>query len=234
MMYSIVVPCYNEENNIEPLISKFEDIASQGDFELVMVNNGSNDRTLDIITENVATKPFITLVDIPINEGYGNGILRGLEAARGELIGWTHADLQTDPLDVQKGFELLVSSQNQRKTYVKGYRKNRPFFDVVFTHGMSIFESILLRRKLFDINAQPNLFHRDFFLKIKDNAPNDFSLDLYFYYKALCQGMNVERFDVLFPDRIHGESSWNDGLLSKYKFIKRTIKFSLELKRNMS
>lgn len=48
---------------------------------------------------------------------------------------------------------------------------------------MSIYETILLRTKLVDINAQPNLFHRSFYDSLTD-APKDFSLDLYFLYMA--------------------------------------------------
>lgn len=86
--------------------------------------------------------------------------------------------------------------------------------------------------KVWDINAQPNIFHRSFFESLH-NTPKDFSLDLYFLYMAKKRGLNVIRFDVLFPERVHGESSWNTGFLSKWKFIKRTIDFSIKLKKEL-
>ena len=104
---------------------------------------------------------------------------------------------------------------------------------VHFTMGMSLFETLYLGRKLWDINAQPNIFHRSFFENIKNDCPKDFSLDLYFLYMAQKEGLKVIRFDVVFPPRVHGESSWNTGLASKWKFIKRTIEFSLKLKKEL-
>ena len=96
---------------------------------------------------------------------------------------------------------------------------------------MSIFETLFLKVKLWDINAQPNLFHNSFFDLIKDNCPHDFSFDLYMLYMAKKSDMEIVRFEVLFPKRIHGESSWNTGLNSKIKFIIRTLKFSIKLKK---
>ena len=64
---------------------------------------------------------------------------------------------------------------------------------------MSLFESLYLGNILWDINAQPNFFHRTFFDSVKNNCPNDFSLDLYLLYKAKIVGLKLIRFNVLFP-----------------------------------
>ena len=83
---------------------------------------------------------------------------------------------------------------------------------------------------MWDINAQPNIFPKSFYLRWK-NPPYDFSLDLYAVFMARKNKIKVIRFDVLFPKRIHGMSSWNTGLKAKWKFIKRTIDFSIKLKK---
>ena len=97
---------------------------------------------------------------------------------------------------------------------------------------MSIFETIYLNTKLWDINAQPNIFHRSFFKDLAE-IPNDFSLDLFLLYIAKKKGYKILRFNVFFPPRLHGESKWNTGFKSKLKFIKRTIDFSSKLKRRL-
>ncbi len=94
---------------------------------------------------------------------------------------------------------------------------------------MSIFETLILRRALYDINAQPNLFHKSF-LRFMKNPPIDFSFDLYAYYIAKKENYKVVRFPVYFGKRLYGHSAWDFGLSSKIKFIKRTIKFTFELK----
>ena len=98
------------------------------------------------------------------------------------------------------------------------------------TFSMSIFETIYLRRLLWDINAQPNLFHRKFYDSWQ-NPPQDFSLDLFAYAEARAQNLDIFRFSVMFKERLHGLSSWNIDWSSKVKFIRRTIDFSREIKR---
>jgi glycosyltransferase involved in cell wall biosynthesis len=229
---SIVVPCYNEEKNILLILEKFKEVIKTADIEVVLVDNGSTDKSKDVFNELVPKYSFARVVKVQLNQGYGFGVVSGLKAAKGEFIGYTHADMQTDPADVLKALEIIKKQLNSENCYVKGDRKERSFFDQFFTVGMSTFETIYLGMKLWDINAQPNIFHRKF-LEGLENIPKDFSLDLYLLYMAKKRGLDVIRFDVVFPPRIHGESSWNKGLASKWKFIKRTVDFSTKLKKEL-
>ena len=232
MKLSIIIPCYNEEKNIPLILDRFSKVIDRDDIEVLLVDNGSEDNTQEVLKKLIQNYSFARTVKVEVNQGYGFGILAGLKQAEGEYLGWTHADMQTDPEDVIKALTIIEKEGCPLNVYVKGNRRNRPFFDEVFTIGMSIFESIYLGEKLHDINAQPNIFHKDFFYSW-ENPPYDFSLDLYALYIARKKKLNIIRFDVLFPKRIHGESSWNKGFLSKRKFIKRTIGFSRRLKRGL-
>lgn len=229
MKLSIIVPCYNEAKNIPLILERFNQVITRTDIEVILVNNGSNDNSEQVLQNLLSQFNFAKVVKVDVNQGYGYGVLRGLQEANGEYLGWTHADMQTDPNDVIKGLELIESATNPQRTYVKGDRKNRPFFDQFFTSSMSLFESIYLSEKLYDINAQPNIFHRSFYEMWK-NPPYDFSLDLFVLYMARKQKLTILRFPVFFPKRLHGVSSWNKGIASKWKFIKRTIRFSKKLK----
>jgi glycosyltransferase involved in cell wall biosynthesis len=230
---SIIVPCYNEEMNIPDLLAAFDAVIQRSDIELVVVNNGSTDNSEQVLNRLIGNYSFARVHHVAKNIGYGFGIMSGLREAKGDFLGWTHADLQTDPQDIIKALNIIEEKQNDKNLYVKGDRKKRPIFDQFFTSGMSLFESLYMGKKLWDINAQPNVFHRSFFEKWKMDAPNDFSLDLYVLYMAKHLNLEVTRFDVTFPERQHGESSWNTGLPAKWKFIKRTLEFSIELKREL-
>jgi polyisoprenyl-phosphate glycosyltransferase len=232
MKFSIIIPCYNEEKNIPLIIEKFSEVINSDDIEVIIVNNGSTDNSTDVIAKHIASQKLFKLVTIVKNQGYGFGILSGLNAASGEFIGWTHADMQTDPADVIKAFKLIEQNNSADNLYIKGTRKGRGLFDNFFTIGMSLFESIYMQRSLWEINAQPNIFHKSFFKQWSD-APHDFALDLYAYYKAKKLHLNIIRFPVKFPPRIHGSSKWNNSLSDKIKFIKRTISFSKALKHNL-
>lgn len=232
MKLSIVVPCYNEAKNIPLILLGFDKVIKRDDIEVVLVNNGSTDDSKAVFENLVPQYVFARLVDVEENKGYGFGILSGLKATSGSYLGWTHADMQTDPKDVIKALEIIENEGDAENIYVKGDRKGRPFFDQFFTSGMSFFETMYMGEKLHDINAQPNIFHRDFFASW-ENPPNDFALDLYALYMAKKQKIKLIRFDVLFPERIHGSSSWNTGLGAKRKFIERTLNFSAKLKKSL-
>ncbi len=228
---SIVIPCYNEEKNIPLIIKRLSKVLNNKDMEFILVDNGSMDNSRKLIQNYSKKYPAIKLAVVEKNIGYGYGIYTGLKSAKGEFLAWTHADLQTDPNDTLKAYELIKKQKNPEKTYVKGSRYGRLFFDKFFEFGMSIFESIILAAYLYDINAQPNIFHKSF-LNLMKNPPNDFSFDLYAYYLSKKNKYKVVRFPVLFPKRIHGESKWNAGdFKSKYKFIKRTLDFTFKLKK---
>jgi len=233
MKLSIVVPCYNESKSISALLSRFDlAIGVRDDIELIIVNNGSTDDTESVLSNFLPKYRFAKMFKVPINQGYGYGILQGLKEADGDYLGWTHADLQTDPHDVIKAWDIIQHLQYPTMIYVKGLRRGRSLFDNIFTVGMSFFESFLMGCRLWDINAQPNVFHRSFFMSWV-NPPFDFSLDLYALYKVRKHRLKLIRFPVTFPARLYGHSHWNTGLKAKYKFIQRTIEYSLKLRKQL-
>jgi len=232
MKFSIIVPCYNEAKNIPLILQRFAACIDSNDIEVVLVNNGSVDDSQAVLDKLLPNYAFAKTVLVPVNQGYGYGILSGLKQAAGEFVGWTHADMQTDPRDVITACNLIRVREYDKNLYVKGCRKKRSFFDQFFTIGMSCFETMYLKTCLWDINAQPNIFHKNFF-ESWHNPPHDFSLDLYVLYMARQKNLEIIRFPVLFPERIHGTSSWNTGMKSKIKFIKRTLSFSTKLKREL-
>jgi glycosyltransferase involved in cell wall biosynthesis len=230
MKISLIIPCYNESKNLPSLIERCRQLDSEI-FEVIIVNNGSTDDTSKVLTSLMNSKyPFIKSIKVEINKGYGHGILCGLRSSTGNIIGWTHADLQTDPLDSNQVKNLI--KKYGENIFIKGQRYGRPISDVIFTIGMSVFESILLKKLLWDINAQPTFFPRNFFDEW-DAPPDDFSLDLFAYYQAKKNNLKVIRFPVFFGKRLHGHSHWNIDLKSKWKFIKRTIQFSLTLRKRI-
>lgn len=232
MSLSLVIPCFNEEKNLSLLLSKCNESFSGKEIEVVIVDNGSTDNTKEELSRLLPQYPFIKVVRIETNEGYGHGILKGLHASTGEFLAWTHADLQTDPGDLLKGYEIFKEENFSKNLFIKGKRSGRPIADNFFTIGMSIFESLLLKTVMWDINAQPTIFHKSFF-DTWQNPPNDFSLDLFAYFHAKRSKLNIKRFEVRFENRLHGLSSWNTSFRNKIKFINRTLSYSLELKRKV-
>ena len=230
------MPFYNEEDNIPLIITELKKITdTRVGIEIILVNNGSTDNSKKIFQEELKKidDAFFKVVNISKNEGYGHGILAGLVKANGKLLSWTHADMQTDPLDVVKALDLYKSSKESR-LIIKGKRKNRKLSESFFTFGMQMAVFFLLKTYLDDINAQPKLFSKDFYDKyIKNMAPKDFSLDLYLVHQAKINKYKILEIPVYFKDRIHGEAKGGGSLKTRIELIIRTFKYILEVRKKI-
>ena len=149
--------------------------------------------------------------------GWGNGVMTGLNIASCDYIGWTHGDLQYDLSTLNEVYDLIKNPENQDQSLlIKGLRKKRSFSENFFTKIMSFIASIILFKKLHDINAQPNFFSRDI-LNLFENTPKDLMLDLYLYYKtSLLEKKIIIRLPVTQNKRLHGSSSWKKNFFSNY------------------
>ena len=100
--FSLIIPCYNEQNNIDELTNQIIYLNKRVSFDAILIDNGSNDETrkeLIKVRENKKIKN-LELVFIDKNIGFGNAIKKGILKSRNDLICYTHADLQTDLNDV--------------------------------------------------------------------------------------------------------------------------------------
>lgn len=228
---SLVIPCFNEERSISPLIEQIERILSfDRTVEVILVENGSSDSTRQRLVESVVNLPRVSIVLVDSNQGYGYGIKRGLETAQGKILAWTHSDLQTSLEDVLTGAGLWDYSAN---CIVKGRRVGRPRSDRFFSLGMGVLCSALFGMRLREINAQPTLVSRDL-LGVLLSGPNDFGFDLFALVLAKRKQHKEIRFGVKFERRSFGESSWNTSALSKVRFIARTLRYSFHLRETVS
>jgi len=218
MKLSIIIPAYNEAKNLTKLLERFNEVKANIPFELLIVDNNSKDDTKKVVLETPYN--FVKYV-FEEKAGYGSAIKKGLSVAQGEWVGWTHADMQVDPYTIFQAYFLRENNH-----YIKGERYGRGILDTFFTVGMSLIETILFQKVMWDINAQPNLFQRKYLPQL-DGIPDDFALDLYMYYKV---ALPKKRFYTKFGPRFHGASTWNNGMLARFKFIKRTLKFSWRLR----
>lgn len=229
---SIVIPCFNEAENISLLIQKLKTIQNKN-IEVILVNNGSSDNTANVLSEELSNEEqFLKSISIDHNIGYGHGIMTGIKEALGDVIAWTHADLQTDPTDVINAYSEFTENPDYENCILKGKRIGRNMFDTFFTIGMGIISSYLMGVRLTDINAQPKMFHRSFVEKLT-NAPNDFSLDLYILFQARHNGYEILEYPVHFGNRIYGESKGGGTLRGKWELIKRTLVYMNKLKEKL-
>jgi len=222
MYFSLIIPCFNEEKNIPLLINKYRNFLKKKQNELILVDNGSIDQTGKVLKK--LKRINIKTCTVKKNKGYGNGLKKGIKFARGEVIIFSHADLEVDPKDIAKAIKIyqMQKPEIKKKIFIKANRVNKlknswTLSDIFFSYGLTFFTTLLFRRFLKDIHGQPVLFNKKI-LKNLSYFPDDFSVDLAFFLEAKKKNYNIIRFPVNFnkKNRKYGEGS-SDNLIKKIK-----------------
>ena len=121
---SFVVPVYNEEGNVGPLHAELTEVAraTGRTYELVFVNDGSRDRTLERLIEIAERDPHLRVVELDGNFGEASALSAGFATATGEIVVTMDGDGQNDPHDTPKllarleeGFDAVSGRRAQRK-----------------------------------------------------------------------------------------------------------------------
>ncbi len=123
MTLSIVIPIFNEEENIDILYERLKISLDKLriDYEIVFVDDGSQDNSLNLLKEIQQNDSKVILVAFRRNFGQTASFMVGFEAANGDVIVTMDGDLQNDPEDIQK----LLNKINEGFDLVSGWRKNR-------------------------------------------------------------------------------------------------------------
>ena len=224
--FTLIIPCYNESDNIENLFEKISKIQNELEFEVIIINNGSTDDSTSVINKNKHKLKNLNLINILVNKGFGYAIKEGINKSNSDIVCYTHADMQVDLKSCVNAYKIF-KNYNDDKIFVKPIRKKRPIVHTFFSLLMSIFNTILFRKILYDIHSQPNLFKK-LDKEIIDKAPNNMSIDLYFYLFFKTKKFTIIRFNVEFLERKHGKGS-NDTLLQKIRYIPLAITNSIKL-----
>lgn len=123
---SIVVPLYNEEDNVAPLLERITGIVTRLEgapsYEIVLVNDGSTDRTLERLREQIATRPNVIVVNLSRNFGHQLAASAGLDIATGDAVVLMDGDLQDPPELIAQfvekwraGYDVVYAVRRQRK-----------------------------------------------------------------------------------------------------------------------
>lgn len=128
------------------------------DYEVIVVNDGSRDRTREVVESLNATNPRIHCVNHPSNRGYGEALRTGFSAATKDLVFLTDGDKQFDVNEVEHFIPAI-----ERADIVAGYRSPRrdPFIRLVYAFGWNTLVRLLFGRTVRDIDCAFKLFKRE-------------------------------------------------------------------------
>jgi dolichol-phosphate mannosyltransferase len=195
---SLVVPCYNEEACLERTMPPLtETFARNGILlQLVLVDNGSTDRTSDVIDSLIARGLPVTKGVVPVNEGQGLGFLTGFSLCRGRFIGYICADGQVSPRDVVMIFEAARASAVP--TLAKARRRFRPdgwlrkFVSIAYNALMQV---VFFGIRSLDVNGNPKIMPADV-LRRMELTSRDWFLEAEVMLKARHLGLHVIEINV--------------------------------------
>ena len=120
---SVIVPVYNEEDNIDPLFKALFSVLSRltADFEIIAVNDGSTDHSYERLSAFAGQHPEVKVVNFRRNFGQTAAIMAGIDYSSGDILVFIDSDLQNDPDDIP----VLLDKLNEGYDVVSGWRKDR-------------------------------------------------------------------------------------------------------------
>ncbi|MEE8390091.1 MAG: glycosyltransferase family 2 protein [Anaerolineae bacterium] len=202
---SIVLPAYNEEENAASAVEQVSAVAQElgVDYEIILVNDGSADRTGEIGRELEQRIPNFRLVEHYPNRGYGGSLKAGFAAATKDLIAFTPADKQFDFSEITRLLERLDEAD-----IVSGYRADRQdhFIRKFNAFGWNLVVRLLFGRLCRDIDCGFKLFRREILDRVtivSDGA----MIDTEFLAGAKARGYRIVDVPVTHLPRVAGEST---------------------------
>lgn len=229
---SILMPAYNEEKSIAKIIEKIDavDLKKHGiDRELIIVDDGSKDRTVEIIHKLMKRYSYIRFFQHKKNKGKGGAIKTAIGQARGQILIVQDADLEYDPQDY---FRCIMPILKGKAKVVYGSRflnRNYPikyFLNWVATNVLNIMVMVLYFNKMTDEPTCYKTFRADVIKKIKING-NRFEWEPEVTAKILKKGIKIREVAISYYPRSFEEGKkicWKDGVqavwtLLKYRFV---------------
>ncbi len=201
---SIIFPAYNEEENIEKCITTAYDILKEivSDFEIIIINDGSQDNTGEICLDLAKRLPKIRIISKEKNEGYGQALKDGFRNANFNLIFFSDSDNQFDISDL-KGFFKYIDTYD----IVIGYRKTRtdPFIRRFFSRSYNLLVKLVLNIDITDTNCAFKLFKKHIFDKITIESKS-YCVNAEILAKAKMFNFSIKELAVSYFPRYKGKS----------------------------
>jgi len=169
-MISVILPAYNEEENIAFLINDISSFFKQKkwQYEIIVVNDGSKDKTAEILN-NYKKRENIRIITHKKNLGYGAALRSGFLKARGDLVFFTDADRQFNIQDITPFVKKIKDYD-----FVVGFRKKRsdPFYRIFYAKVFAVIARIFFKVKVKDVDCAFKLFKKNVLsnLKLESNG----------------------------------------------------------------
>lgn len=213
---SLVIPLYNEEENARPVISELVPVLREAalPFELILVDNGSRDRTGPLLAELAGQFPEIRVVTVPVNQGYGWGVLQGLGAARGAVLGFMGGDGQTEPQDVVRVYRALERGDVALAKACR-IRRQDGLQRRLITRIANLLFRLVFGLRTRDVNGTPKLLRRELYERLNPRS-KDWFLDAELMIGCARAGLPYREVPATFRPRARGASNVRAATLLEF------------------
>jgi glycosyltransferase involved in cell wall biosynthesis len=227
---SIVLPAYNEEENVAGAVEQVSEAAQQldVDYEIILVNDGSTDRTGEIARELEQRIPNFRLVEHYPNRGYGGSLKAGFAAATEDLIAFIPADKQFDFDEITRFLEKIGQAD-----IVSGYRADRqdPLIRKFNALGWNTLVRLLFGYLCRDIDCGFKLFRREV-LDHVTLVSSGAMIDTEFLAGAKARGFRIAEVEVTHLPRVAGHPT-GANVRVILKAFRDLARFRLRLNREL-
>ena len=221
---TIMMPAFNEERIIENSIKLSEKAAQEIalDYEILIIDDGSRDRTPEIIKQFSKNNPRIRTIRLERQMGYGKVLSTGFLNAKKEFVFYTDSDL---PIDISKELSRAASLISEDIDAVIGYRINRKdtFFRRAYSVVYNLMARILFGVRVHDVNFSCKLMRRSVFNSFTLRSPSVF-IDAELLANLNIHGFKTKEFPATYISRTHGRSNF-DSPIYAFKVFLEMINF---------
>ena len=223
--YSVVVPFHNEEENVTILYARLKQVMEQvGDpFELVLVDDGSSDRTCKLLEEIAAVDSRVLVIKLCRNFGQTSALAAGFDNASGEFILAMDGDLQHDPNEIP----LFIEKLEEGYDVVSGWRKQR--VDNLLTRRIPSHCANWLLARLSGVNIHDfGTTFKAYRREVIQNIPLYGEMHRFIPALASWYGASICEIPITNLSRVRGKSHYGMGRTFSVFFDLLTIRFLLK------
>jgi len=230
----IIIPTYNEVDNIELIINEIQNKLFNYDFSILIVDDSSNDGTLDKIELLAQKYDNVKLLKRASKNGLASAYIEGIQY--GIKLGFDcfiemDADFSHNPKYLTTMFEKLktndvvIGSRNIKDGAVKGWG----FLRNLISKGGSFYSRLILNCPIYDLTGGFNGWRLDIIKKINLNSiiSKGYSFQIEMKYKAYLNNAKICEFPIIFEDRKFGKSKMNKKIFFEALINVLKIKFSI-------
>ncbi|MCX6748489.1 MAG: glycosyltransferase family 2 protein [Candidatus Pacearchaeota archaeon] len=221
MKLSIIIPAYNEEKSINKIISAVKNVKLPCEKEIIVIDDCSKDKTLEIIRKIKGIKVFFH----EKNKGKGAAMRTGASKATGDYILWQDADLEYDPEDLRKIIETAIKNKLEVVYGSRNLEKKNKYSYVSYYLGnlfLNVVTSILYFSKITDMETGYKLVKNKLVGSLNLRA-NKFDIEPEITAKILKKGIKIVEVPISYKPRSIKEGKkirWKDGLTALWTLIK--------------